>query len=91
LHIVGNFLQRDPLQLLVLGNNFATVVPGPSGSITVSQVTRGTIAQVRKGDYAFLMPLELTPKGLTVSQFVLYKAIPLRQFDPKAPAAPAAR
>jgi hypothetical protein len=84
LHVVGTVLQRDPLQLNVLGNNIATVVPIPSGSFTVSQVTRGSIAHIRKGDYAFLLPLELTPKGLTVSQFVLYKAIPFRQFNPAA-------
>jgi hypothetical protein len=82
LHVVGTFLQRVPLVLHALGNNFATVVPIPGGSFTVSQVTRGLNAHIRKGDYAFLLPLELTPKGLTVSQFVLYKSIPFRQFNP---------
>jgi hypothetical protein len=84
LHVVGTFIQRDPLQLNVLGNNIATVVSIPNGSFTVSQVTRGSIAHVKKGDYAFLLPLELTPKGLVVSQFVLYKAIPFRRFNPAA-------
>jgi hypothetical protein len=84
LHVVGTVMQRDPLQLNVLGNNIATVVAGANAAFTVSQVTRGLIAHVRKGDYAFLLPLELTPKGLTVSQFVLYKAIPFRQFNPPA-------
>ena len=45
---------------------------------------KGTIAQIRKGDYAFLLPLELSSKGLSVSQFVLYKTIPFRQFNPAA-------
>jgi hypothetical protein len=37
---------------------------------------------VRKGDYAFLMPQEITPKSVVLSQFILYKSKPLAQFDP---------
>ncbi len=35
----------------------------------------------RKGDYAFLMPRQINPKGLVLSQLVLYKSIPFRQFQ----------
>jgi len=82
LHVVGTVLQRDPLQLNVLGNNIATVVAGRNVQFTVSQVTRGVISHVRKGDYAFLLPLQINPKGLAVSQLVLYKSIPFQQFNP---------
>jgi len=84
LHVVGTVIQRAPLQLSILGNNIAAVVPGRNVQFTVSQVTRGSMTHVRKGDYAFLLPLELTLKGLSVSQLVLYKSIPLWQFNPAA-------
>jgi hypothetical protein len=80
LHVVGSVLQRAPLQLAVPGNNLATVIAGQNVTFTVSQVTRGSINHARKGDYAFLLPRELNPKGLAVSQLVLYKSIPIRQF-----------
>jgi hypothetical protein len=82
LHVVGNVLEREPLQLTAPGNNFAAVVTEPGVPMSVSQVTRGAISSVRKGDYAFLMPQEITPRGLILSQLVLYKSIPLRQFVP---------
>jgi hypothetical protein len=82
LHVVGSAVQRAPLVLSILGNNFATVVGGADVQFTVSQVTRGSISHVRKGDYAFMLPLEINPKGLTVSQLVLYKSIPFRRFNP---------
>ena len=88
LHVVGTVMQRVPLQLNILGNNFATVVPGDNEVFTVSQVTRGLMSHVRKGDYAFMLPREINPKGLSVSQLVLYKSTPFRQFNPVARQAP---
>jgi hypothetical protein len=82
LHVVGSVLQRSPLQLAVPGNNLATVVAGQNVTFTVSQVTRGSMNHARKGDYAFLLPRQLNPKGLVVSQLVLYKTTPFRQFNP---------
>jgi hypothetical protein len=82
LHVVGNVADKDPLRLLIPGNNFAAVVAGANVEYTVSQVTRGSPAYVRKGDYAFMMPQEITPKGLVLSQLVVYKTIAFRQFDP---------
>jgi len=84
LHVVGTVVRRVPLQLSVLGNNFATVVPGENEVFTITQVTRGSINYVRKGDYAFMLPREINPKGLAVSQLVLYKSMQFRQFNPAA-------
>lgn len=82
LHVVGSVIQRAPLVLSILGNNFATVVAGENVQFTVSQVTRGAMTHVRKGDYAFMLPLEINAKGLRLSQLILYKSIPFRQFNP---------
>jgi hypothetical protein len=84
LHIVGSVIERAPLRLEVPGNNFATVIAGNNVTFTVSQVTRGAMNYARKGDYAFLLPNAINPRGLAVSQLVLYKSIPLRQFNPAA-------
>ena len=59
-------------------------MPEENKAFTITQVTRGTIAQVRKGDYAFMMPQQISQRGLILSQFVLYKSIPFRQFNPAA-------
>jgi hypothetical protein len=80
LHLVGPVIQRVPLQLSLPGNNFATVVAGAHVEFTMTQVTRGTQDMVKKGDYAFLMPRQINPKGLVVSQLVLYKTIHYRDF-----------
>jgi hypothetical protein len=82
LHVVGTAVERFPLRIAIPGNNFAEIVPGNAIQLTVSQVTRGNISYVRKGDYAFLMPTQLNPKGLMLSQLVLYKTLPFRQFNP---------
>jgi hypothetical protein len=84
LHIVGNAINRSPLQLGIPGNNVATVVPVANDGLSITQVTRGTITQVRKGDYAFMMPQQIGQRGLLLSQLVLYKTIPFRQFNPAA-------
>jgi hypothetical protein len=84
LHVVGTVLQRSPLELSVPGNNFATVVAGENVQFSVSQVTRGSITYARKGDYVFLLPTEVSPRGLVLSQLVLYKTMPFRQFNPAA-------
>jgi hypothetical protein len=80
LHVVGTVVQRVPLQVALPGNNFATVVAANNVEFTMSQVTRGVMDMVQKGDYAFLMPRQINPKGLVVSQLVLYKSIPHHQF-----------
>ena len=81
LHVVGTVVQRFPLQVSLPGNNFATVVAGDNIQFTMSQVTRGTSNLARKGDYAFLMPRQINPKGLVLAQLVLYKTVMYRQFQ----------
>jgi hypothetical protein len=85
LHVVGTVIQRFPLQVSLPGNNFATVVAGDNIQFTMSQVTRGTSNVARKGDYAFLMPRQINPKGLVLSQLVLYKTMLYRQFQLNPP------
>jgi hypothetical protein len=85
LHVVGNVVARDPQDQVIRvglpGNNLATVAPDASGQMTISQITRGSSALARKGDYAFMLPLQITPRGLVVSQLVLYKRIPFAEFN----------
>ncbi|WP_205678734.1 hypothetical protein [Aquisphaera insulae] len=83
LHVVGNvlgLLQGPVVRIGLPGNNFATIGPDASGQMTISQITRGTSALTRKGDYAFLMPIQITPRGVIVSQLVVYKKVTYRQF-----------
>jgi len=82
LHVVGSPVDTSPLRLAIPGNNLATVIPDNAGRLTVSQVTRGSSTFARKGDYAFLLPLQTTARGLAVSQLILYKQVPLQQFNP---------
>ncbi len=77
IHVVGTVIERSPLRLSLPGNNFATVVPAANLALTVTQVTRGSINDGRRGDFAFIMPMSISPKGLAVSQLVLYKSVPL--------------
>ena len=79
LHVVGGVLGINPLRLGTVGNNFANIVPD-GGGFTITQVTRGNTSFAEKGDLVFLMPIDLTQRTVTLSQLVLYKKIPLRQF-----------
>ncbi len=83
LHVVGSAINRVPIQLAIPGNNIATVVPF-AGNMSITQVTRGNINHVRKGDYAFMMPQQIGQRGLVLSQLVLYKTIERRLFNPAA-------
>lgn len=80
LHIVGTTIGINPLRVNLPGNNFATVLPANQGGLTITQVTRGNPSFAEKGDLVFLMPTELTPRSVVLSQLVLYKKIPFRQF-----------
>ncbi|MGC8639655.1 MAG: hypothetical protein ACP5XB_07220 [Isosphaeraceae bacterium] len=92
LHVVGNVVDRGNRQVRVVvpGNNFATIVPDASGQMTITQITRGPMiatpdgprVAVRKGDFAFMLPLQVTPRGLVLSQLVVYKQIPIQNFNP---------
>jgi hypothetical protein len=82
LHVVGSVVNRAPLQLGLPGNNISTVVPPAGRQLIVTQLTRGAVSYIRKGDYAFFVPRAITPRGLVLSQFVLYKTISLPLFNP---------
>jgi len=82
LHVVGNAVSVNPfLRISVLGTNFATVLPAEPGGMSVTQMTRGDTSFAEKGDLVFLMPTELTPRTVVLSQVVLYKKGPLRNFQ----------
>lgn len=81
LHVVGNVFAVAPvLRVAVTGNNFATVLPLESGATTITQMTRGDTAFAEKGDLVYLMPTDMTPRTVVLSQVVLYKKMPLRAF-----------
>jgi len=82
LHVVGNAVSVNPfLRISVLGTNFATVLPEEGGGMSITQMTRGDTSYAEKGDLIFLMPTELTPRTVVLSQVVLYKKIPFRGFQ----------
>ncbi len=81
LYAVGEVADLDPLRLRVPGNNVATVLPA-AGNMSMTQVTRGSSSFARKGDLAFMMPIQVMPKTLVLSQLVIYKKMPLSQYVP---------
>ena len=81
IHVVGHSVGINPVTLSGFGPMSLAVVPGPSG-MSVTQVTLGTNSYAKKGDLVHLVPDNATPRGLDVGQLVLYKKIPLRQFQP---------
>ena len=85
LHVVGNVScdrEDQQVRMGLPGNNFATIVPDASGQMTITQITRGSSDPDRKGDFAFMLPLQVTPRGLILSQLVVYKQVPIQQFNP---------
>ena len=80
LHVVGNYLGGNPPRVGVLGNNFAAILPADQAATTITQVTRGSTTFAEKGDLVYLMPTDLSPRTVVLSQLILYKKIPLRQF-----------
>jgi hypothetical protein len=77
MHAVGTPLAMNPLRLGVTGNNFVTVVPANPGVMSITQVTQGSPSFAKKGDTAFLTPVQgrsaVGEKSLNLSQVVLYK------------------
>jgi hypothetical protein len=86
MHAVGNAIMVNPLRLGVPGNNFVTVLPANPAGISISQVTRGSASFAKKGDFAFLTPIQgrsaMGEKTLYLAQLVLYKQIRRDQFAP---------
>ena len=80
LHVVGAAIAASPLRLGLPGNNFANILPNEPGGMSVTQITRGNSTFAEKGDLVFLMPTDMTPRSVVLSQLVLYKRIQLREF-----------
>ncbi len=78
IHVVGPVLNVVPLQLGIPGNNFVSVLP--NDSMTMTRVTRGNTSYAEKGDLVFLMPLNLTTRTVVLSQAVLYKKMRITEF-----------
>ena len=80
LYAVGNVLQINPLRIGVPGDNFVSIFPAPGGNMSISQVTRGTPTFAQSGDSVFLTTVDRNAKTLILSQMVLYKKIPYKDF-----------
>ncbi|MFO0952244.1 MAG: hypothetical protein U0835_14060 [Isosphaeraceae bacterium] len=80
LHVVGSVAAVGPLRLRVPGNNIATVLPMEPGVLVLTEITRGNTTFAEKGDLVYLMPVDLRQNTVVLSQLVLYKKIPFRQF-----------
>ncbi len=81
LHVVGHAVSNDPLQVAGFGMNWYNIQPS-LGGLSITQVTVGTNTYARRGDLVYIVPENLSPRSLDVSQLVLYKKIPLRAFQP---------
>ena len=85
LHVVENAVGNDPLSIAIGGNNAMTILEDESGPMTINEVTRGNTGLAEKGDFIYLVPTDMTPRTVVLSQAVLYKKIPLREYKPPAP------
>jgi len=82
LYAVGNALQTNPLRIGVPGENVVSIFPQLGGNFSMSQVTRGTTSFAANGDSVFLTTVDRNAKSLVLSQLVLYKKIPLKDYAP---------
>jgi len=81
LHIVAPPLSNNPIRLAGFANSVYTVVPSNNG-MTISQISMGNVGFARRGDIAYITADNFTARSLDVNQLVLYKKIPIRQFQP---------
>jgi hypothetical protein len=83
MHIVGNSMAvgGDPVRVAGFGQNWYTIQPSVNG-MSVTQVTLGNNSYARRGDLVYFVPMNVGPRSVDVSQLVLYKKIPLRNFQP---------
>jgi hypothetical protein len=79
LHVVGPLINRVPPIILTEGNNRITVLPPPAG-LRLTQITIGTISDVRPGDLVFFVAQSARPKSLILEQMIVYKRMPIDQF-----------
>jgi hypothetical protein len=81
LHVVGRVVNNNPVQVSVNITNTATIEPSSPAGVTITQITRGDADFAEKGDVVYLMPSDMTPKSVNLTQLVLYKKIPRAQFQ----------
>jgi len=80
-HVVGHAVANDPIQVAGNGMNWFSVQPSTTG-MTITQVTLGSNSFARRGDLVYVLPQNIGPRSVEVSQLVLYKKVPLRGFQP---------
>jgi hypothetical protein len=83
IHVVGAVVGKNPVRLMMPGNVLMTVMPADLSGVSITQMTRGSTSFAEKGDLVFLMPVDLTTRTVALSQLVLYKKMPLREYRPK--------
>lgn len=81
LHVAGPIAGYNPLSVAIAGNNAVSILPS-GGGLFFSQVTAGSASLLRQGDLVYVVPSDMTPRSLILSQMVAYKTIPLSQFVP---------
>ena len=81
LHVVGPIAGYNPLRLAVAGNNAVSVFPLDTG-LSFFQVTPGSSSFLREGDLVYVVPSDMTPKSLILSEMVGYKRMPIGEFVP---------
>ena len=80
LHIVGPLASKNPVMIAWEGNNAMAVVGGPAG-VSLSQITPGALTDVRPGDLVYFAAVDARPKSLVLEQLVVYKSMPIDQFQ----------
>ena len=84
IHVVQSATGNDPLSVTIGGNNSITILADESGPMTNTEVTRGNAGLADKGDFVYLVPTDMTPRTVVLSQVVLYKKMPKSQYKPPA-------
>jgi hypothetical protein len=70
--VVGPPINVDPLRLGIAGTNWVNVLPSPGG-FAMNVVTPGSPSQIKPGDFVYYVAMQEEPKGLRLSQLVVYK------------------
>ena len=81
IHMVGTPIGSDPMRIAVMGSNPMAILPSPTG-VEVTQITLGTSSYAKRGDLVYVTSESAGTRGLDVSRLVLYKKVPLSQFNP---------
>jgi hypothetical protein len=75
MHVVGPVVAVAPVQVLTPGNIVVTIVPAMR-ALSATLVRIGTPSYVSRGDWAYIIPAEITPKSLNLAQLIIYKKGP---------------